>query len=162
MEKEIEARINKTMKAKARDLAEEEGRGYIEAEWLQNYTIKLPSNIIEFLDDAESKGYTPDDITVGPFIMSTKYGWYSYSVSHRLLGQRFAATRKFPDRNTHRKDFVMPLLQKEDAEQDKRKKEKLENELKEARATINRLRDRIDELTREEEEDENGETNAAD
>lgn len=61
---QMKEKINAAIRAGVRKLSEEEGRWYVEAEWLQNHPVKIESHVVDFLIDAEEKGYTADDLVV--------------------------------------------------------------------------------------------------
>lgn len=148
MKEEMKKRINEAIRIKARELAAEEGRGYIEAEWLQTQDIGLDINVEKYIEDAAGKGYRSDDIVIKIYISTHDkwYTWLAYLVEHPLLGSTNSGRVKFPERHNHEKAFVVPLYEKEIKEAEKREKIELEESLKQARIKIIELREEIDKL----------------
>lgn len=149
MKTQIQEKINKVVKVKARELADKENRGFIEAEWLQSQIIQIKDKDLEnYINFAQEKGYTSEDIEVNPYISthSEWYTWLAYSLIHPILGQINSDRIYFPKRTVHHKNFIGPLYQKELSMQNEKKMMELESQLVKARSDIQDLLKENEEL----------------
>lgn len=145
----LQERINVAVKAKADELSEKEGRGFIEAAWLQSQTIIMSATIQEFADKASKLGYVADDFEILPYISTHGpwYSWFSYEIKHPILGNKTQAERfVFASRGSLRKDFVEPLYQKEMQAQAKKENHQLRLTTNALRLTVSELHAQIKEF----------------
>jgi len=86
-----------------------------------------------FLEKEAEKGYDENDMIVKPYISthSVWYSWLNVTITNIHTGASIDGWERliFPKRKTYQKDFFLPELEKEKAEIEKRRAEKLEKSL---------------------------------